>query len=186
MAGNPRKPLHPQRAVALLRGINVGKAKRVAMADLRALMEDLDCREVRTLLNSGNVVFTAAKPLTAARIEAALLARCGVQARATMIDAADFEAIVTGNPFADRATDPSRLLVAFLNQGADLHALAGRDWTPEALALGSGAAYLWCAGGVLASPLWDAVNRVAREGVTSRNWTTVLKLQAMLKDRSPV
>lgn len=186
MAGAKLGPVIPYRAAALLRGINVGKAKRVAMADLRALMEDLGCREVRTLLNSGNVVFTAAKPLTAARIEAALLARCGVQARATVIDAAEFEALVAANPLADRATDPSRMLVAFLNQGSDIQALASRDWTPEALALGSGAAYLWCVGGVLASPLWDAVNRVAREGVTSRNWTTVLKLQAMLKDRSTV
>jgi uncharacterized protein (DUF1697 family) len=45
--------------VALLRGINVGKAKRVAMADLRALLEELGYADVRTLLNSGNVVFTA-------------------------------------------------------------------------------------------------------------------------------
>ena len=47
------------RHVALLRGINVGKAKRIAMADLKTLMERLGYREVRTLLNSGNVVFTA-------------------------------------------------------------------------------------------------------------------------------
>ena len=49
------------RQVALLRGINVGRAKRVAMADLRALVEDLGYCDVRTLLNSGNVVFTAAR-----------------------------------------------------------------------------------------------------------------------------
>jgi len=46
------------RQVALLRGINVGRAKRVAMADLRTLVESLGYREVSTLLNSGNVVFT--------------------------------------------------------------------------------------------------------------------------------
>ena len=46
------------RHVALIRGINVGHAKRVAMADLRKLFEDLGYREVRTLGNSGNVVFT--------------------------------------------------------------------------------------------------------------------------------
>src|SRR5204863_1567267 len=45
--------------VALLRGINVGTAKRVAMADLRQLMTGLGYSDVRTLLNSGNVVFTA-------------------------------------------------------------------------------------------------------------------------------
>ena len=44
--------------IALLRGINVGKAKRVAMAELRALVEKLGYGDVRTLLNSGNVVFS--------------------------------------------------------------------------------------------------------------------------------
>ena len=48
-----------KRHIALLRGINVGKAKRIAMADLRALMEALGYAGVRTLLNSGNAVFDA-------------------------------------------------------------------------------------------------------------------------------
>jgi len=50
-----------KRHIALLRGINVGKAKRTAMADVRALFADLGVTEVATLLNSGNVVFTAEK-----------------------------------------------------------------------------------------------------------------------------
>ena len=66
--------------VALLRGINVGKAKRIAMADLRALLEGLGYTDVATLLNSGNVVFKvgggAAKRL-AADISAAIATRLG-------------------------------------------------------------------------------------------------------------
>ena len=54
------------RHVALLRGINVGKAKRLAMADLRAVFETLGYTAVRTHLQSGNVVFDAKKPLDAA------------------------------------------------------------------------------------------------------------------------
>ncbi|MGH3855119.1 MAG: DUF1697 domain-containing protein [Pseudonocardiaceae bacterium] len=64
--------------VALFRGINVGRAKRVAMADLRALFTDLGYDGVRTVLQSGNVVFHTAGPLAAdaaARIESALPAR---------------------------------------------------------------------------------------------------------------
>ena len=58
------------RLIALLRGINVGKAKRIAMADVRALFADLGFTEVATLLNSGNVVFTAEKVVgAAARLE---------------------------------------------------------------------------------------------------------------------
>ena len=67
--------------VALLRGINVGRAKRVAMADLRSLVERLGYTDVRTLLNSGNVVFTSTSARSGgaeARIEAAIAARLGV------------------------------------------------------------------------------------------------------------
>ena len=56
--GSSRMSAAPDRQVALIRGINVGRAKRVAMADLRALVEGLGYRDVDTLLNSGNVVFT--------------------------------------------------------------------------------------------------------------------------------
>ena len=78
------------RYVALLRGINVGTAKRVAMTEFRALVEKLGYSEVRTLLNSGNVVFSAAKaePRKAAlRIQAALEGKLGISARVTVISA---------------------------------------------------------------------------------------------------
>ncbi len=50
--------------IALLRGINVGRAKRIAMAELRELIEALGFSDVRTLLNSGNAVFQAARPMS--------------------------------------------------------------------------------------------------------------------------
>jgi uncharacterized protein (DUF1697 family) len=70
------------RRVALIRGINVGRAKRVAMADLIALVESLGYQDVRTLLNGGNIVFTAPGAITraAVRIENELASRLGVSA----------------------------------------------------------------------------------------------------------
>jgi hypothetical protein len=87
--------------VGLLRGINVGHAKRVAMADLRALVEKLGYGDVRTLLNSGNIVFTgpgASPEDAAARIEAALSSRLGVSARVTVLTAAQLAAAAAANP----------------------------------------------------------------------------------------
>ena len=173
------------RRVALLRGINVGRAKRVAMADLRALVEELGYRDVRTLLNSGNVVFTApaaARGDAAARIEKALVAKLGVPSRVTVLTAAELAAAVAANPLLDVASNPSRLLVAFLADPADrkkLQPLTRQDWTPEALALGPRVAYLWCPPGVLASKLSEAVGRALGDAVTTRNWTTVTKLHAL-------
>ncbi|MFL7811161.1 MAG: DUF1697 domain-containing protein, partial [Anaerolineae bacterium] len=80
--------------IALIRGINVGRANRVAMAELRALVEALGYTHVRTLLNSGNVVLVAAcaTPSEAAdRIEGALGARLGVSARITALTAAELD-----------------------------------------------------------------------------------------------
>jgi uncharacterized protein (DUF1697 family) len=171
--------------VALLRGINVGRAKRVAMADLRTLIEQLGYADVRTLLNSGNVVFTSARTAPddlAVRIEKALAKRTGVSARVTVLTAVELTAAMTENTLLEVAKDPSRLLVAFLRDPSDrrkLEPLTKQAWDPEALALGTRVAYLWCPGGIIASRLGEAVNRMLGDAVTARNWTTVLKLHAL-------
>lgn len=171
------------RRVALWRGINVGRAKRVAMADLRTLVEDLGYREVATLLNSGNLVFTVPRgvPAKAAeRIEKAVAGRLGVSSRVTVLTAAELEAIVRKNPFGAVADDPSRLLVFVLANPADrakLRPLARQDWTPEGLALGARVAYIWCPDGMLQSRAVEAVGRLLGDAVTSRNWATMTKLR---------
>jgi uncharacterized protein (DUF1697 family) len=82
------------------------------------------------------------------------------------------------------AHDPSRLLVAVLGHPADrarLVPLAREDWSPEALGLGKRVAYLWCADGILASRLAEAVGRALGDAVTSRNWATMTKLLALVR-----
>jgi len=174
-----------ERQVALLRGINVGRAKRVAMADLRALVAELGYGEVRTLLNSGNVVYTApgiAPDDAAERIEAAIRARLGITSRVTALTAADVAAAVAGNPLGEVADNPSRLFVAVLRDPADrarLEPLAERDWGREVLALGERVAYLWCPDGSMGSQLPEAVSRALGDAVTTRNWATLTKLNAL-------
>ena len=175
--------------VLLLRGINVGKAKRIAMADLRVLVEGLGCRDVKTLLNSGNVVCTTSKSDgLAARAQKAIASKLGVTARVTAISADELAEIVRDNPLLDVATDPSRLLVAFLADGKDrpkLVALAREDWKPEAVAVGARAAYLWMPDGVIESRLAKALDKSLGDAVTSRNWATVLKLAALAGQSVP-
>jgi uncharacterized protein (DUF1697 family) len=176
--------------VALIRGINVGRAKRVAMADLRALVEGLGYGDVRTLLNSGNVVFTVppkSKGEAGSRIEEAMTEKLGVSARITVLTAAELAAVVAENSLLEAADNPSRLLVnVFITpeDRARIEPLAAQDWTPDALAVGSRAAYLWCSGGILDSKLVLAANRALGDGATARNWATITKLQALVEDRS--
>ena len=176
----------PGTHVALLRGINVGKAKRIAMADLRTAMTALGYTDVRTLLNSGNVVFTAtgaAKGDHGPRIERAVATKLGVSARVVVLTAREFAAIVKANPLATPARHESRLMAAVLADAKDrtlLAPLAAQRWTPDALALGPRVAYVWCAGGILNSRVYTALSRALKDGVTARNWATMQKIAALL------
>jgi uncharacterized protein (DUF1697 family) len=177
------------RQVALIRGINVGRAKRVAMADLRVLVEGLGYEEVRTLLNSGNVVFTsprAAPGDAAARIEKALTTQLGVSTRVTVLTAKELADAVAENPLLEVANDSSRLLVAVFSNPTDrkkLESLLKQDWAAEVLALGTRVAYLWCPEGILASRLAESVGRALGDAVTTRNWATMLKLNTLTEER---
>jgi uncharacterized protein (DUF1697 family) len=173
------------RHVALLRGINVGRAKRIAMADLRALVGRLGYLDVRTLLNSGNVVFTVPRGSRGdigARIERAIADKIGVSSRVTVLTAEELAVVVNDNPLLEIADNPSRLLVSVLADPADkalLKPLTRQAWTPEALALGTRVSYLWCPRGILESPLATAIAKLLGDGVTSRNWATIAKLHVL-------
>jgi len=176
------------RCVALLRGINVGRAKRIAMSELRGVVQRLGFSGVRTLLNSGNVVFDAqpAQPTrSAASIAAALQDAFGFPVHVIVITQAELDAVVAGNPLLQRSTDSSRLVVAFAASRAALanaRALIAQRWEPDAIALADRAAYLWCARGILQSRLMQAFSRATGETVTVRNWATVLKLRAAMHE----
>jgi uncharacterized protein (DUF1697 family) len=177
----------PDTFIALLRGINVGKAKRVAMADLRKLVEGLGYGDVRTLLNSGNVVFTAPKSAgkdAAAKIEKAIATKLGVTSRVTVIDATTLTKSIEGNPLSKVAKEPRLLLVAVLASAADrslMEPLTKQKWAPEALAVGDRVAWLWCPNGQIESPLAIATWKALGDRVTARNMATMLKLQGMVE-----
>ncbi len=176
----------PTRFVALLRGINVGRNKQVAMADLRALLAALGYGDVQTYLRSGNVLFTSdAEPADiAAAIEQALLRDLKLQSRVVVRTAADLAAVIAANPLRELATDPSKYLAGFLDGDPDPAAaekVAALNVAPDRVILLGRELYLWCPAGLLASPLskvaWERLLGVA---VTMRNWNTVTQLAALV------
>lgn len=175
------------RFVALFRGINVGKAKRIAMADLRALLAAMGYANVRTLLNNGNAVFDSTGTSTArhaGRIRTAVAESLGVDSLVVVKSAHDMAQVVTDNRLAAQATDPSRLLVAFTQNSRDLATLAPlnqQDWGREQVRIGPQAAYLWCADGILQSKAAVALMKGLADNGTTRNWATVEKIHAMLQ-----
>lgn len=103
--------------VALLRGINVGGKNRLLMKDLSALFVEAGCEDVRTYIQSGNVVFRADPDLARLvpdRIAAAIVARFGFRVPVLTRTRAKLAAIVRENPFLRRGADPGKLHVGFL------------------------------------------------------------------------
>lgn len=177
------------RHVLLLRGVNVGGHKKVPMADLKVMLADLGYANVRTLLNSGNAVFDAPRassPQTlASTIEAAIERKFGFASRSFVLTAAELDTVVSENFLATACDNPSRLMVAYFGSPEDrgtVSELERQSWSPEAMVVGSKAVYAWCPAGVLESPLFDAVWRCLKGGVTTRNWATTSKLQALCRE----
>jgi uncharacterized protein (DUF1697 family) len=160
------------------------------MAALKELVEKLGCRNVRTLLNSGNVVFSAAKAepnALAAKIQEALEATLGVSARVIVLGAAELDAVMKANPLVRIADDHSRLMVSILGDKADrvkLDGICAQKWEGDRIALGAGPAarafYMWLPTGLIESTLNAAVSKALKDGVTARNWATMVKLKEMV------
>jgi uncharacterized protein (DUF1697 family) len=172
------------RYVALLRGINVGRHKRMPMADLRDLLSGLGYTDVKTLLQSGNAVFSAParSPGTVERaIEKAVVDRFGFDVRVLVRTRDEIEAAVAANPLP--VPDGSRFLVSFLDKdpaGSRVRQLDPAEFEPERFAIGAKVLYIWCARGFMDSKLLPELSD-ERLGVvaTARNWNTVTKLLAM-------
>ena len=179
------------RFVVLLRGVNVGKGNRLPMADFKSLLESLGHDEVKTLLNSGNAVFRASARSSgpvAAAIHTALLSELGLDVLVVVKSDREFAAILEENPLARDCTDPSRLLVTMTADAASLAALDGIAASvrpPEKFVRGKSAAYLHCTRGILESAAATALLGKVGRGATTRNWATMLKLQALLAGETP-
>ena len=113
--------------VALLRGVNIGKARRVPMVEFRSTLTGLGYTSAATLLNSGNAVFRAtsgAPARHAARIAAALAAHLKLDVPVIVKSARELDAIVAECPINADRSDHARLLVAFVQEPKALTGLA--------------------------------------------------------------
>ena len=172
--------------VALWRAVNLGKTGKLAMADLRGLLAELKLTDVKTLLQSGNAVFGAKASSSAAlekKLEAACASRLGLETEVFVRSAAEWAAMIEGNPFATMAKrDPAHLVVMVLRGRPHPEALDElRAGGPEELELGDGCLYITYPNGIGRSKLnqhraWKRLGAVG----TGRNWNTVSKIAAAL------
>ena len=173
--------------VLLLRGINLGAKRRVAMADLRELLEGLGYDDVRTHLQSGNVVLRATGTAAALRtkVETALASNCGFDVDVVVRTKAQLDKVVAHDPFAGTAADRSRYLVVFLEKAppaAWRRAVGAGDHAPDEVAVHGTEIYLWLPEGVHRSKLARQATGTDIGVATSRNWNVVTKLAELAAD----
>lgn len=176
----------PKTWVALLRGINVGRNKRVGMADLRGLLEGLGYRDVRTVLQSGNAVFTATDA-TAKAIErdvsAGIKTELGLDVGVLARSEKEWSAVVAGNPFLAKKAQETELSVVVVASGPPAKALAGVDpaeVAPDEFSAGDRVIYVRQPNGIMGSKLPDW-SKVLGMTVTARNWKTTVRIQKAME-----
>ncbi len=173
------------RHVLLLRGINLGPSRRVPMADLRAFLADAGYDDVRTYVQSGNVVLSAATDPVALEGEAQRLIseRFGFDVPVVARSRDDLAAVVALNPLGDFATNPKRYQVSFLSSALPAEVVKRLEAAAvggERLVAHARELYAWHPDGVARSKMWNAVAGKSLGVVaTARNWTTVTTLLAM-------
>ena len=153
------------------------------MADLRACVEGLGFQDVRTHINSGNLVFSGpgVEPgEVRGQLELALEETFGFPVDVVVRTRDELAAVVAADPLGEVASDPSRYHVSFLAETLDRSRVAHLDpkaYAPEAFHLDDREVYVWAPEGARDSRLLDALSeKKLGTTVTARNWRTVTKL----------
>lgn len=185
MSTNPNKPV-PH--IALLRGINVGGKNMLPMADLAKMFAEAGCTDVRTYIQSGNVVFKAAPDIAAGlpkAISAQIVKKFGLAVPVVLRNLEQLEKVVTNNPFLKAGAPEDILHVMFLADVPKTDSIAQLDpkrSPPDEFIVRGRDIYLKLPNGVARSKLTNAwFDSKLGTVSTGRNWRTVLKLLEMMK-----
>ncbi len=170
--------------VALLRGVNVGGKNKLAMNDLRDIATACGYEQVRTYIQSGNLVFsttTSDTEVMARELRAAIAQATNVDPDVVVRNRDELASVVKTNPYLKRGEDPGHLHVVFLSGSArasvPLADLA--SYAPEEAAAVGRQLYLFLPSGVGRSKLAADLSRQKGPAGTMRNWRTVTKLLEM-------
>ena len=174
--------------IAILRGINVGGRRRILMADLKLLLKNLGFQNLKTYIQSGNVLFDTNESLTnieiADRMEKAILDKYGFVVPVVVIDAKNLEELVENNPFyKQKEVDITRLHLTFLKEkpSQDNYLKAtSYSFEPDKFVIQDKAVFIFCAGKYHQSKLTNTFfEKKLQVAASTRNWKTVLKLVAL-------
>ncbi|HZQ19628.1 MAG TPA: DUF1697 domain-containing protein [Terriglobales bacterium] len=177
--------------IAMLRGINVGPHKRMKMEKLRATCESLGFEDVKTYIQSGNIVFRAAKmsdSSLAKKLGAGVVRDFGFSADVITRTGEEMGRVSECNPLLrEKGVDESKLHVVFLAEKPtpeSLKKLQELTLAPDRVRSLGREIYFYFPNGVSGSSLWKhPLDKVLAITGTMRNWNTVNKLDEMARER---
>jgi uncharacterized protein (DUF1697 family) len=174
----------PSTYVALLRGVNVGGNNKLPMKDLASIFQKCGCNNVRTYIQSGNVVFEC--PTSVARLQetvgSAIEKKFGFNPSLVLRRLGDLEHVVKNNPFLKAGAAETELHVVFLGdapKAEEVVKLETNRVPPDEFAVLGKEIYLRLPNGAGRSKLASVKLKTL---ATARNWRTVNKLIEMMKD----
>lgn len=171
--------------IALFRGINVGGKNSLSMKELASIFEILGASNVKTYIQSGNVLFqSASKDISSfsKRLGLEIRERRGFEPYILMIGLSEVETAITNNPFPEAESEPSSLhlgFLAFAPKNPDLKKLESLKRDSERFCLIDSIFYLHAPEGVGRSKLAASSEKLLGVPMTDRNWNTVCKLKEM-------
>ncbi|MGB8375946.1 MAG: DUF1697 domain-containing protein [Salegentibacter sp.] len=181
--------------IAILRGINVGGKRKIPMAGLRDLFENLKFSEVSTYIQSGNVLFKAPEAIgdsgISEKIEQAIQKEFGFEVPVILRTAEELQQAIDRNPFFGKdISEIDRLHLTFLKEPPppeNLEKISNFDFNPDKFAISGREVFVYCSGKYSDSKLSNKFfeNKLGT-GATTRNWKTVLKLKELAeKQKQP-
>jgi uncharacterized protein (DUF1697 family) len=186
LSGRPQGTATVSRVyIALFRGVNVGGKNLLPMKGLVRILENLGCRNVRTLIQSGNVVFESPqedRTLLSGQVATEIAKEFGLAPYLLLLTPEELERAATDNPFPEAESQPSKLHLGFLATPPDKPDLgrmeALRSASERSRLIGK-VFYLHAPDGVGRSKLAANAEKLLGVPMTDRNWSTVSKLRGM-------
>lgn len=175
--------------IAILRGINVGGHRKILMSDLKNLFENLGYQNIRTYIQSGNVIFESLyildKLKIANQIENAITDRYGYDVPVIVMSDEELVSAIESNPFT-KSYEKERLHLTFLKEIPEPELVVGInkfDFTPDKFKINNNWVFLYCAGKSSDSKMTNKFfENKLKVSSTTRNWNTVLKLAQLCEE----
>jgi uncharacterized protein (DUF1697 family) len=173
--------------IALFRGINVGGNSTFPMRDLVVLLEELGCQNIRTYIQSGNVVFETdenSREELAKRISEKVAVKFGFTPHVVFLTVEELKQAMRRNPFPQAVDIPQSLHLGFLASAPvnpDLARLERLKSKSECFQLLGNVFYLYATDGVGRSKLAAGAEQALGVPLTDRNWRTICKIAEIAK-----